>query len=147
MQTFLPFTSFKKSASVLDMRRLGKQRVETLQILNCLIDPQSKRGWRNHPAVKMWEGHEGVLLDYGISICKEWIERGYKDTCLEKMKAVWEKNVSKDQRLLKSQIPNWLGTEILHLSHKSNLLRKDELYYSKWFSNIRNDIPYYWPVA
>lgn len=38
MQTFLPYDSFKKSARVLDQRRLGKQRVECLQILGALTD-------------------------------------------------------------------------------------------------------------
>ena len=34
MQIFLPYKSFKKSAEVLDYQRLGKQRVEALQIIN-----------------------------------------------------------------------------------------------------------------
>lgn len=38
MQTFLPFPSRVKSARVLDDRRLGKQRVECLQILGALTD-------------------------------------------------------------------------------------------------------------
>ena len=33
MQTFLPFPDFQQSAAVLDRVRLGKQRVEALQIL------------------------------------------------------------------------------------------------------------------
>lgn len=36
MQTFLPYKSFVKSAACLDMRRLGKQRVEAKQILMAL---------------------------------------------------------------------------------------------------------------
>lgn len=38
MQTFLPYPSGRKSAKVLDNRRLGKQRVECLQILALLTD-------------------------------------------------------------------------------------------------------------
>lgn len=37
MQTFLPSPSFSESASVLDNKRLGKQRVETLQIMSTLV--------------------------------------------------------------------------------------------------------------
>ena len=37
MQTFLPYADFSKSAGVLDRMRLGKQRVETLQILQKLV--------------------------------------------------------------------------------------------------------------
>jgi hypothetical protein len=36
MQTFLPYPDFAKSAAVLDNKRLGKQRVECLQILTAL---------------------------------------------------------------------------------------------------------------
>lgn len=44
MQTFLPYPDFNESARVLDDKRLGKQRVECLQILNVLaIGPYQKR--------------------------------------------------------------------------------------------------------
>ena len=36
MQTFLPYPAFDLSAQVLDRQRLGKQRVETLQVLKAL---------------------------------------------------------------------------------------------------------------
>lgn len=37
MQTFLPYASYTKSAKALDNKRLGKQRVETLQVLQVLL--------------------------------------------------------------------------------------------------------------
>ena len=40
MQTFLPFADFSKSAACLDDKRLGKQRVECLQILKALQPPE-----------------------------------------------------------------------------------------------------------
>ena len=55
MQTFLPYPDYAASAKVLDRQRLGKQRVENLQIIKALLDPTY--GWQNHPAVKMWRGH------------------------------------------------------------------------------------------
>ena len=36
MQTFLPYESFAESAKVLDWRRLGKQRVEGMQIIKAI---------------------------------------------------------------------------------------------------------------
>ena len=39
MQTFLPYPSFEETASILDYRRLGKQRVEGFQILNIITQP------------------------------------------------------------------------------------------------------------
>ncbi|MFK5143433.1 MSMEG_6728 family protein, partial [Klebsiella pneumoniae] len=83
MQTFLPYSSFKASAKVLDRQRLGKQRVECLQILNVLFGVKSS--WANHPAVLMWKGYEGALIEYSLTICEEWTSRGYKDTCAAKI--------------------------------------------------------------
>jgi hypothetical protein len=67
MQTFLPYANFSRTASVLDMKRLCKQRVETLQVMKALSDPSY--GWQNHPAVKMWRGHRGALMMYQEAIC------------------------------------------------------------------------------
>ena len=36
MQTFLPYPSFTRSAAVRDDRRLGQQRVESLQVVRAL---------------------------------------------------------------------------------------------------------------
>jgi len=70
IQTFLPLEDFAASARVLDSKRLGKQRLETLQILKALADPSY--GWQNHPAVLMWRGHERQLILYGNHITTEW---------------------------------------------------------------------------
>lgn len=81
MQTFLPHPRLWTSPECLDYRRLGKQRVETFQILNAL-DKRSageKGGWINHPATKMWEGHKDALTLYGIMACKIWQNKGYED--------------------------------------------------------------------
>ena len=53
MQTFLPYPDFAESARCLDRQRLGKQRVETAQILRCIVENRTG-GWANHPAVRMW---------------------------------------------------------------------------------------------
>lgn len=136
MQTFLPYSSFEKSAKVLDMRRLGKQRVETLQILGALLDPT--KGWKNHPATKMWTGHEAGLSAYGVRICEEWLDRGYKDTCLGKISALIAPDFT--------DIPPWIGNRDFHRAHQSNLLRKDLDYYRKYFPGVPDDLEYIWPV-
>lgn len=143
MQTFLPYSSFVKTAKVLDYRRLGKQRVETLQILNALsgdINPKSGKpyGWSQHAATKMWRGYERCLVDYGLIICKEWIDRGYNDTCFDKI-------LKYQQRWSKGVPPPWLGDPKFHLSHRSNLLRKDLDFYRQFFPNDPDDLPYIWP--
>jgi hypothetical protein len=135
MQTFLPEYSYFETANVLDYRRLGKQRVETKQILMTLLG--ESKGWRNHPAVKMWAGHEQDLARYGAIICTNWRERGYRDSLLpyfeEKIKV-----------LPKSKRPDWI-TEELVLSHRSNLIRKFPEHYQKFWPTVPNDLPYIWP--
>ena len=83
MQTFLPSESFWLSASVLDPKRLGKQRVEAYQILKVLTG--ESKGWQNHPAVKMWRGYESALARYAIDVCLVWRQRGHRDTVLRKV--------------------------------------------------------------
>jgi hypothetical protein len=140
MQTFLPYQNFSESAKCLDRQRLGKQRVENLQILKALNDPDY--GWQNHPAVKMWRGRRGALLMYQEAICFEWTSRGYKDTCLEK-----SKNLVVDIPPSEWFAPFWLGNYDLHKSHRSNLLRKDPDHYVTIFeSGLSDTLEYVWPA-
>lgn len=137
MQTFLPYESFEESAACLDRMRLGKQRVECLQILNTLNGESS--GWRNHPAVKMWDGYVEALVDYGVVICEEWINRGYKDTCYDKIVShSWGEE---------PVLPPWIGNQEFHDSHKSNLMRKLPEHYRQFFGDFDSTLPYIWPEA
>ena len=141
MQTFLPYSNFRLTAEVLDRQRLGKQRVECLQILRTLKQGPMTDGkhtsWYNHPAVQMWKGYERGLLLYLGEICLKWVSFGYKDTCLEKAKQL----VSDGPIFL----PDFIGNERFHLSHQSNLLRKKPEHYGQFFMGIPNDLEYVWP--
>lgn len=137
MQTFLPYEDFYQSAQCLDRLRLGKQRVEVKQILIALFDPTY--GWGKHPAVLMWKGHEKFLVQYGLAICTIWIERGYKDRCKPQIKTL-------GKLFRKSTPPPWLGLEKFHLSHRSNLVRKDPTHYGKLWPTVKPDLPYWWPT-
>ena len=136
MQTFIPYMLYEESARCLDRQRLGKQRVEAWQILRNLTGYPDR--WRNHPAVKMWKGYESSLAWYGMKICREWINRGYKDSLFLKF-------LNEFHRLPFSGDPPWLTREFC-LSHRSNLLRKFPDYYSKFEWNIPDNIPYIWPT-
>jgi hypothetical protein len=167
MQTFLPFESFVESARVLDNKRLGKQRVEGLQILKTLSigeftchgchqkvthfnpyktgyhcyqceAPLKRTPWYNHPAVLMWKSYENALILYLQEICMEWIKRGFKDNC-------WEQ-IEKFSLHKETMLPDWFGESNFHLSHQSNLLRKNPEYYGQFFFGVPSDIPYFWPV-
>lgn len=142
MQTFLPYADFSKTAKVLDMRRLGKQRVETLQILQAL-HAEKKTSWYTHPATQMWKNNISCLVEYGIVVCKEWISRGYKDTCLQKIQQFETGPVVP---------PLWLGMEKFHSIHRGILLDKNNDWYSQFnwsdqrLFKINDSYPYFWPT-
>jgi hypothetical protein len=142
MQTFLPYESFYHSADVLDRQRLGKQRVECLQILQVLHG--KSRGWVNHPAVKMWKGYEAYLFSYTSYICEAWIRRGYNDSILEKIQEF--KPTSEYYRESLQTYPPFLGDQAFHASHRSNLLRKNPVWYGQFGWSEPNDLPYIWKV-
>jgi hypothetical protein len=148
IQTFLPYPDFERCASVLDLRRLGKQRVEALQILRAVT--VAGYGWRHHPAAKMWKGYEEALAAYGIAMCHEWCRRGHTDTCDAKIRAdLGAAGIatvrSQSQLAAAGALPPWLGDEAFHRSHRSSLLNKDPAWYGEVFTDVPPDLPYVWP--
>jgi Pyrimidine dimer DNA glycosylase len=149
VQTFLPYADFERSVRVLDPKRLGKQRVETIQVVRALTRPGY--GWANHPAVLMWKGFEEALGRYGFTCCDVWTELGFGDTCAltiaTDLRAAGV-NTVRTQRDLAAvdALPGWLGDEALHRSHRSALVRKDPARYRPLFPDVPDDLPYVWPV-
>ena len=142
MQVFLPYKSFHESAKVLDMKRLGKQRVEVLQLLNSIRKINNNepiKGWKNHPCRKMWHNYSNALVEYGQVICNEWKSRGYKDTCYEKITFFFDKNKT-------TEYPTFVGYEPFHLSHQSMLVQKKSEYYRKFFPDVPDNLEYIWPT-
>jgi hypothetical protein len=149
MQTFLPFADFRRSAEVLDRQRLGKQRVEAMQILK-VLDLRGKdkpSGWVRHPAVTMWQGYPLALLSYAREVTARWVTFGYQDTVEKTLDDLMWHGIFFEVAVGGSQMPPWLGDERLHLSHQSNLLRKDPEHYEFLFSpDTPVNLPYLWPV-
>ena len=130
MQTFLPYADFKDSAQCLDNKRLGKQRVEALQILKAIYIPDY--GWRHHPCVKMWKDYPYALQIYMNACIDEWVDRGFKNT------------MAKAKIDSFTELPPWIGNKLLHDTHKSNLLRKDINFYVQYNWSVPMDLQYYW---
>lgn len=145
MQTFLPYPSFAASAASLDGPRLGKQRVETLQILRALLVPTY--GWQRHPAVQMWRGHVPALTAYGLAMTDEWIGRGAADTVRPQLVEFAPEVDGVPQEVLAERglLPPWLGDEAVHESHRSRLIQKDPAFYEAVFPGTRRDLDYVWP--
>lgn len=140
MQTFLPYTDIRKCAEVLDNKRLGKQRVETVQILNALLNPPTKKhGWHRHPAVLMWRGYEAFLCKvYLKEIIDEWVRRGFDNT------KCGEHYANFLPRLGKPIAPHWLNEELC-ITHRSRLIQKDPEFYRPKFPGNPEDLGYLWP--
>lgn len=172
MNTFLPHKSFVESANALDTLRLGKQRAEVKQLLIAIylnelrgniwlmeaagIDPVSLvsakayKSMLNHPAKLMWEDYPFALVAYGLAVCHEYKIRGYRDNTysrLEAFLALSPTEIYAEQSWMEANcptlLPPWLGDERLHASHRSNLKRKDAIYYAKWTEP--DNLPYIWP--
>lgn len=137
MQTFLPFACFTESAKCLDRQRLGKQRVECQQIVKALVG--ESKGWVNHPATKMWKDHVGSLCRYWEIIVYEWKNRGYKDSTLVELQ-----RIKSQYNIHDVTPPPWLGNVKFHLSHQSNLLRKNREHYIQYF-DVPDNMEYVWP--
>lgn len=141
MQTFITDYNPNTSAASLDNKRLGKQRVEALQIADCLLNKESR--WANHPATKMWRGYEPFLVKvYILTIINEWEERGFKNTkCAEWWQRLYK--IVKDQPI---KCPEWLNDEFIE-AHRSNLIRKFPEFYSPKFPNAKIGLEYIWPAG
>ncbi|WP_347110124.1 MSMEG_6728 family protein [Paenarthrobacter sp. S56] len=142
MQTFLPFADFRESAAALDTSRLGKQRVEALQVLRALVIPQY--GWQNHPAVRMWMGHVPALTMYGLAMADEWTKRGHPDNTRANITEFAPQAAHPDY-VSRISMPWWLGDEDLHTSHRSKLIAKDPKHYGPLFAGTEERLEYVWP--
>jgi len=137
MQIFLPYEDFKKSLRVLDNKRLGKQRVETYQIISAIsrrpkLDGNPYKGWLNHPCTIMWKNYLPALKQYLNYSIMEWVERGFKNTM--------NFEINNEEIV----IPSFLGNERFHSSHRANLLKKEPDFYNQygWTENPLD--PYVW---
>jgi hypothetical protein len=162
MQTFVPLTeSYDDIAKVLDNKRLNKQALEGWQILMNLLelDPQGNfrpaKGWRNHPAVKMWRGHEMALYVYIQAMVKEWKSRGFNSTIGEKAQATMLRAEQLGLLDHPSDPPAWIRDMSLFdeiaSSHRIALLSKEYEWYSQfgWQEDPGyrpENYEYIWPV-
>lgn len=135
VNTFLVSIDLEENARMLDNQRLGKQRVEAMQIINVL--EKGGKGWSNHKCTVMWRGYVDCLKHYTNTIIREWERRGYKNTMeTYEVPPYFEK-------------PWWLavGWKPLLFSHQAMLIRKQPSHYKKLFSPPAEyfDVGYIWP--
>lgn len=131
MQTFLPHDNISLCATALDSKRLNKQILESYQILKVLSGASPTGGWRNHPAVLMWKGHEYSLRTYAWTMLNEAKRRGIKVDKNAENLTLLEKQYSDRWG---SDMPKWFGdnNKMMRIitTHKANLYDKDPIYYA-----------------
>jgi hypothetical protein len=146
MQTFITSTNggyaFRETAEELDNKRLNKQALEAWQILmtNLKLDPQGNyrepRGWYNHPATKMWRGHEIVLGQYIDWMAEEWRARGFKTTidtkANETLRVATERGLLEPGQYTIPWIEDRDRFEAIVSTHRIALLVKNYEWYSKF---------------
>jgi len=131
MQTFLPHDNIALCAKALDSKRLNKQILEAYQILKVLSGASPTGGWRNHPAVLMWKGHEYSLRTYVNLMISEAKLRGIKtdknEYNIDQLEMQYSDRWGTD-------MPKWFGdqTKMMRIitTHKANLFDKDPIYYA-----------------
>lgn len=152
MQTFLPYKDYSQCAKILDNKRLNKQILEGYQILNILSGTSPSGAWRNHPAVLMWKNAEKSLRIYVKHMIKEARHRGIRT---DKNEANIEALEAISGHLWGTDKPVWSKAshiDRVNITHRANLYRKDPIYYSIFFTDIKsiNNKPccekclYYW---
>ena len=134
VNTFMPHPDFEQIAQVLDNKRLGKQRVEAMQILNVLEDP-TRKAWRNHPAAVQWRGYTEHLKLYINTMIDEWIKRGFKNS----MKKYEVANAA----ALLARLPWFVTCKAVNLSHQASLIRKLPEHYGKFFFDVPEEFSKY----
>lgn len=157
MQTFLPYPDYKLSARALDDKRLQKQLVECYQIFLVLTElapdgtHRNPGGWRNHPAVTMWRGHEHALIRYTAAVTDELRARPKRDGSPRSVKTwdkLWDTYLYAEDigRVGESTArPEWHGDERLHRSHQLGLYRKAPHLYTSMATAVELWDPA-WPV-
>lgn len=133
MQVFLPEYTFEKSAKVLDYKRLVKQLLEGRQIMSVLAQESPGRAWRNHPAVRMFEGHEHDLYDYLTAIRDEMDVRGYKwQNNWAVIEDTFARNFAEEDYVPAEWIEDPTVFDRVIITHRGRLWQKDPMHYASY---------------
>lgn len=155
MQTFLLHENHQITARMLDYKRLGKQRLESTQLMDVLLRKagllvDGKSGWDNHVAVGYWYRENDslnflpALIQYTDVMIAEWINRGYKNT-IDTSK--WKQIVAENQDKFQLNPNAGLWNEKIDLiieSHRARVLQKDTNYYMAKFLEFDIPVPENW---
>jgi hypothetical protein len=166
----VPEVSFPHSVAVLDNRRLNKQITEAIQLLNAMrrlderdaalvagaatakgaVEQFKRIGWSAHPALIAWRGYAPALALYTTFAIREWLNRGFNNNRPPPYDADWQPNPAAEYAgqlppAAEVVLPPWLGDNLIHATHRSNLLRKEPVWYEAYGWSEGPDLAYIWP--
>lgn len=147
MITWLPYPNLRLSVHVLDSGTLGEQLANCFKIL--FVAARLRRGdnYRFHVCTRMWRDHHIAVAVLADACLREMEDRGHPPIVLSPRTAEGLKkyNMPKDWLDEPMVLPDWLGHERLHASHRATL--KDRM--NQWYAQFGWDEPavscLWWP--
>lgn len=119
MQVFLPYPDFAESVACLDPKRLGNQIYR-----ECVTLVRGK--WPNHPVSKIWLPHKRALAEYSIYGLLELKNRGRNYP--HWFSYFFDIYTNEPD----TGLPDLIGYEPFHASHRAALLAKNPTWYSQF---------------
>jgi hypothetical protein len=135
MNILVPLDDLSDSVAVLSDKDLRKQISDNKKILAELdeLDTDSELEVNSEPVLAMWRGHGDAIRHYH-NFCVYFARKRGLNT---RAKSLTIKNFS-------YSMPWWWGNDRVHGSHRSSLLKKNHLHYSKFWKE-EHDRSLYWP--
>lgn len=128
MQIFIPFKEPLMVAKCLDKLRLNKQIVECRQIIDAIEG--RKKGWINHPVVKMYRPYKDWLLNYSLCLAEYVKSEKYRETDYTSFFHSYRKAVHYSMEADKIRPPFIIDE--LCTQHKKRLYTKNPIHYKEF---------------
>ena len=144
MITWTPYPNLRLSAHVLSPHTLGRQITQALQLLRAATGASVGTSTLYSPAYDMWKETPSALMVYIDGLIRESELRGCSQglpvPSSPEGRRVYD--IPKTWRRETAQMPDWLGVEKLHASHRACLLTQDLEWYAQfaWDEPPRYDV-------
>ncbi len=139
MMVWLPYESFEESARSMDSRTLTIQRFDAFRLLSA-ITKDAPTGMRSTPCFLLWRDHPLWLASYGVAVSLEWERQANRPSELTNRFRDHLASVTD----LTEPYPRWLGDSLLHLSHRSNMIRLSPEHYQALWPGVIEGLPLFW---
>lgn len=148
MQVLLPFPNLRLSAHVLHGDDLARQQAHSTEILMRLAGRGRSGGRRWFAPITLWAGCEPALLRYAEAV---WLERMDRSMPVDDPSPASPDGVSvyglaEDWLTDSVVMPDWLGIEQLHASHRAVLLARRPRWYQQFQWSERPGRVAWWPA-